>query len=78
MIKQDKQTKTHWHGQEQGGNQRERGWGEVEKGKGGQIYGDRGDLGGDNKMYRWCVIELYTWNLYNFISQCHSNVFNKI
>ena len=23
------------------------------------------------------VIELYTWNLYNFINQCHPNKFNK-
>lgn len=22
---------------------------------------------------RWCIIELYTWTLYNFISQCHSS-----
>ena len=31
-------------------------------------------LGGEhNTVYRWCVIELYAWNLYNFINQCHPN-----
>ena len=37
----NKQTKTHTHRQ-YGGYQRKRGWvgGEVERGKGGQIYGD--------------------------------------
>ena len=24
-----------------------------------------------------CVVELYTWNLYNFVNQCHSNKFSK-
>ena len=28
------------------------------------------------KMYRWCITELYAWNGYNFINQCHSNKFN--
>ena len=23
-------------------------------------------------------VELYTWNLYNFINQCHPSKFNKI
>lgn len=26
-----------------------------------------------NTIYRWCVMELYTWNLYNSINQCHPN-----
>ena len=30
-----------------------------------------------NIIYRWCIIELYTWNLYNLINQCHPNKFNK-
>ena len=30
-----------------------------------------------NTLHRWCIIELYTWNLYNFINQCHPNKFNK-
>ena len=30
-----------------------------------------------NTDYRWYTIELYTWHLYNFINQCHSNKFNK-
>ena len=29
-----------------------------------------------NTMHSWCVIELYTWNLYHFINQCHPNKFN--
>ena len=24
-----------------------------------------------------CVVELYTWNLCNFVSQCHPNKFSK-
>ena len=51
-------------------------WGEVKEGT-GKINGDgRGlDLGWwtHNTIYRWCIIELYTWNLYNFINQCHPN-----
>lgn len=29
-----------------------------------------------NSVYRWLLIGLYTWNLYNCISQCHSNKLN--
>ena len=29
-----------------------------------------------NAIYRWCIIDLYTWNLYNFINQCHHNKCN--
>ena len=56
------------------------GCGQVEQGKGG-INGDsrRVDLGWwtHNTTYRWCIIESYTWNWYNFINQCHPNKFNK-
>ena len=44
------------------------------------INGDGGRLtwGGErNLLYRWCVIELYSWNLYNFINQYHPNKFNN-
>ena len=55
-------------------------WGVGEKGKWG-INGDgrRFGLGwwAHNTIYRWCIIELYTWTLYNFINQHHSNKFNK-
>ena len=48
---------------------------EVAKGKGDQIYGDkkRFDLGWwtHNTIYRWYIRELYTWNLYHFVNQCH-------
>ena len=27
-------------------------------------------------MYQWCAVELCTWNLYNFVNQCHPK-FNK-
>ena len=30
-----------------------------------------------NIINRWSIIELYTWNLYNLINQCHPNKFNK-
>ena len=57
----------------------EKGVGEVEEGKEG-IHGDgkRLDLGWwtHNTIYRWCITELYTWNLYSFINQCHPNKIN--
>ena len=27
--------------------------------------------------HRWCIIELHTWNQYDFLNQCHPNKFNK-
>lgn len=30
-----------------------------------------------NAIYRWCGIDLYTWNLYNFINQCYPNKFSN-
>ena len=82
-------TTVHWHWKmtlkksashrhQCGDYQREREIGEVEEGKGGQ-EGMEGDLplGGEHTICRWCIIELYTWNPYNFISQCHPNKFNK-
>ena len=40
-----------------------------------------GDLtwGGEqySVIYRGRIVELYTWNLYHFTSQCHPNKFNK-
>ena len=45
------------------------------------INGDRWrlDLGWwtHNIIYSWCVVELYTWSLYDFINQCHPNKFNE-
>ena len=29
-----------------------------------------------NTIYRWYIMDLYPWNLYNFINQCHPNIFN--
>ena len=53
---------------------------EGSKGKGGQIYGDGGwfDFGWwvCNAIYRWCIIDMYPWNLYNLINQCYPNTFN--
>ena len=57
----------------------ERGRGEVEDGIGGiNDDGRRIDLGWwtHNMMYRWCVIELYTWNI-EFYYQSHPYQFNK-
>lgn len=48
---------------------------------GDQIYGDgrtTDSVWTHNAMYRWCIIEMYPWNLYNFINQCHPNEFNTI
>lgn len=28
-------------------------------------------------IYIWYIIKLYTGNLYNFVSQCHPDQFNK-
>ena len=48
--------------------------GEVEEGKGG-INGDGQRLGWGwwthSTLYKWSIIELYHWNLYNVINQCH-------
>lgn len=55
------------------------GWGAV-KGKGGQIYGDGRwfNFGwwAHNAIYRPCITEMYTWNLYNFLNQNHPKKFN--
>ena len=32
--------------------------------------------GEHNTTYRWCIIELYPWNLCNLINQCYTNTFN--
>ena len=55
---------------------RGKGGGEVEEGK-GNTNDDRRrtDLGWRTLNTRWCIIELYTWSLYNFISLCHPNKF---
>ena len=29
-----------------------------------------------NAIHKWCIIELYAWNLYNFINQSYPNKFN--
>ena len=46
----------------------------------GGINGDgqRLDLrwGTHNTVYRWCVVEFCSWNLYNFVYQCHPNKLN--
>lgn len=48
-------------------------WGEVgedEEREGDQIYGDGGRLdfgwSAHNAIYKWRIIELYTWNLYSY------------
>ena len=37
------------------------------------VNGRRLDLGWwtHNAIDRWCIVELYTWNLYDLINQCH-------
>ena len=61
-----------------GTSNREKG---LEGSQEGQIYGDekRFDFGWwpHTAICTWCIIELYTWNLYNFINQCHPNKFNN-
>ena len=74
-----KETNTHRHRQEYGGDQREGGWGTV-KGKGGQIYGDgrRFDFGwwAHSVIHRSCIIEPYPRDLYDLTNQCHPSQFN--
>ena len=56
------------------------GMGEVEEGEGGiSIDGWNLDLGWrtHNTVYRWHVIELCPWNLYNIVNQCRPSKFNK-
>ena len=59
--------------------QQKRGWG-GRRGKRG-VNGGKGRLDSGwwthNMMYTWCIVELYPWNLYHFINQCHPNKVNK-
>lgn len=32
-------------------------------------------LDSEHTMYRWYIIEYFTWNLYNFSDQCHPKKF---
>lgn len=63
----------YWHFQ--------KGWevGEDEGGQQRQLYGDRGSLDfgqwAYNAVHRWCILELFTWHLYNVTNQCHPNKF---
>ena len=41
------------------------------------LEGDR-TWGGEHTIYRWCIIELYLWNLNNFIDQVTSIILLKI
>lgn len=35
-------------------------------------------LGGEHHViHRWFIVELYIWNVYDFIKLCHPNPFNK-
>ena len=57
----------------------DRGWEGIVEGKGGQIYGDRWfNLGwwAHNAIYRSCIIEVFTWNLYYYMNRFHPNSFN--
>ena len=48
--------------------------------EGGRIYGNgRWDFGWwtHNTIYRWCIAEMHTWNLFNFINQCFPTKFSK-
>ena len=73
--------KPHRHRQQHGAHQRGRGDGGGGRGQWG-INGDGGrlDLGWwtHSTICGWCVIELYTWNVCNFVNQCHPNKFNKV
>ena len=66
----NEQTHTHRHRQQYAGSQRESGAGEVERVKGVKYMMTEGDLSLDHEqtMQYTDDIELYTWNLYNFIN----------
>ena len=64
------------HKQQCGDSKRERGWGQVEVGKGGDMGTERDFARGDDAVCRWWFIDLYTWNLYGFAHQCHPNKLN--
>ena len=72
--KRREKEETHGQGQQSRDCWEKAGWGEM--GEYGGINGDgrRLDLGWGthNTVYRWWVVELCTWNLYNFVNQCHS------
>ena len=59
---------------------RKGGWVHVEEGKGGIDGGGRRldfRCWAHSTIQRWHIIELCTWNLYDFINQCCLNRFNK-
>ena len=58
-----------------GHRQRER-YGAVVKGKVGKIYGwwQKTIYFGWWTIYISCIIDMYTWNLYNCINQCHPKI----
>ena len=64
--------------QQYGEYQRGKCLGQVEEGTGINSDRKRLDFGwwASSTIYRWCIIELYTWNLNNFTNQCHPNKFN--
>ena len=73
-------TTTHRHRQQCGDYQRESGVGEVEEGTGDKWWWKETWLRVVNThiIYRWCIIEMYTWSLSNFNNQCHPNKLNSI
>ena len=61
---------------------RGKGGGQVEVGKSKEARNGDGrrldfESWTHNTLYKWHIIELYTWNLYSCINQCHPNKFNK-
>ena len=72
--------KKYGHKQQYGDCQKERGSREWEEGKEGLCGGrKRLDFGwwACDMACRWWATELYTWNPYGFINQCHPNTLNK-
>ena len=57
------------------------------QGEGAEVKKGIGEINGDGRRldlgwtwitgYRWCVVELCAQNLFNFVTQCHLNKFNK-
>lgn len=62
------------------GIMRGRRWGGDEEDRGRQIHDDGRRLKfgwwAHNVICRWRILELYTWNSYNAINQCHPNTSN--
>lgn len=76
-------TQTHRHWPRCGDSQKETRWEEVNRGwRGPHVDGRKLDPGWwtHNSVYRWCITDLHTWNLYFLtnVTSVKSNIFKEM